>query len=382
MKASAGRIHTEPSPGIINLSRLDMDSRLFPLEDFRRCLQHVFARHGAALLNYGDPQGHHPLREYIAARGRIHGLSVEADEVLITNGSQQAIDLVFRLLAPRGETVALESPTYSNVIPILMYHECRKLGIPMRDDGMDLGRLRRTLDRRRPAFIYTMPNFQNPTGVTTSQAHREQLLDICRQRRVPLVEDGFEEEMKYYGKVSLPIKSMDRDGLVLYLGTFSKVLFPGMRIGWIIAERECIQRLLAIKRISDLTTTPLLQAAVAEFCRREYFDRHVRRMHRVFRKRMQAALEALRAELPADRVRWTEPAGGFLIWVSFLDAASREDGFYPMCERERVSVSPGAFYYPEARRGRSFRISISNLEEAEIREGIRRLGRAIRRAAR
>jgi DNA-binding transcriptional MocR family regulator len=380
MQAFTARAHPAGLPDEINLSRLDMDNRLFPLEEFRRSLQQVFVRDGRSLLNYGDAQGYLPLREYLAERSRIHGLSVAPSEVLITNGSAQAIDLVFRLLAPGGETVAIESPTYANVIQILQYHRCRILGIPMRHDGMDLACLCKALKRRRPSFVYTMPNFQNPTGVTTSQVHRERLLEICNQHRLPLVEDGFEEEMKYFGKVSLPIKSMDRNQVVIYLGTFSKVLFPGVRIGWIMADEECIRRLLAIKRMSDLTTTPLLQAALCDFCRRELFDLHVRRMHRIFRRRMQTALAALKEHLPADHVSWTEPTGGFLVWVTFRDAAVDEQRFYQICAEESVRVSPGIFYYPAAGRERCFRISISNLDEQEIQEGIRRLGRAIRRA--
>jgi DNA-binding transcriptional MocR family regulator len=380
MREFTAKAHPPGSPDDINLSRLDMDNRLFPLEEFRRSFQRVCARDGRSLLNYGDAQGFLPLREYLAERGRIHGLSVTAPEVLITNGSAQAIDLVFRLLAPRGETVAIESPTYANVVQILQYHQCRIMGIPMRNDGMDLEYLRRALARRRPSFVYTMPNFQNPTGVTTSQVHREQLLEICNRHRLPLIEDGFEEEMKYFGKVSLPIKSMDQNQVVVYMGTFSKVLFPGVRIGWIMADADCIRRLLAIKRISDLSTTPLLQAALCDFCRRELFDLHVRRMHRIFRKRMQTALAALSRHLPPDHVSWTEPAGGFLIWVKFRDAHVDEEGFYKSCAREGVRVSPGAFYYPATGGEKSFRISISNLDETEIREGIGRLGRAIKRA--
>ncbi|MBZ5499946.1 MAG: PLP-dependent aminotransferase family protein [Acidobacteriia bacterium] len=380
MRGFAAMANAVGSPGEINLSRLDMDSRLFPLEEFRRSLQRVFAAQGASLLNYGEAQGYLPLREYIAERSRIHGLSADASEVLITNGSQQAIDLVSRLLAPGGETVVIESPTYANVIQILQYHQCRIIGIPMRPDGMDLGCLRKALDHRRPMFVYTMPNFQNPTGVTTSQIHREQLLAICDRHRVPLVEDGFEEEMKYFGKVSLPIKSMDQNQVVIYLGTFSKVLFPGARVGWIIADRECIHRLLAIKRMSDLTTAPLLQAALCDFCRRELFDLHVRRMHRIFRKRLQVALAALNTHLPAKDVSWTEPAGAFLIWVKFKNARIAASRFYRLCAEERVRVSPGAFYFPKAEGNASFRVSISNLDEAEIQEGICRLGRAIKRA--
>lgn len=369
------------SPGMeIDLSRLDMDNRLFPVDEFRRSINRVLIRNGGQLLNYGDAQGYLPLREYIAERSRIHGLSAEASQVLITSGSAQAIDLVFRLLAPRGETVALESPTYANVIHILLYHRCKVLGIPMRHDGMDLDYLCRILRRRRPRFVYTMPNFQNPTGVTTNQAHRERLLEICVRHGIPLVEDGFEEEMKYFGKVSLPIKSMDRDQVAIYMSTFSKVLFPGVRLGWIIADKECIRRLLAVKRMSDLTTTPLLQAALCDFCRRELFDLHVRRMHRIFRKRMHAALAALREYLPETLVAWTEPTGGFLIWVRFLTRAVREDRFYEACAREGVLVSPGNYYYPTTNGESCFRVSISNLDEGEIREGIRRLGRAVRRA--
>jgi len=381
MRDFAASAHPAGKADEVNLSRLDMDSRLFPLEEFRRSLQRVFVRDGRLLLNYGEAQGYLPLREYLAERSRIHGLSVAASEVLVTNGSAQAIDLVFRLLAPRGETIAIESPTYANVIQVLQYHGCRVLGIPVRQDGMDLGCLDRALHRSRPSFVYTMPNFQNPTGVTTSQAHRERLLEICNRHRLPLVEDGFEEEMKYFGKVSLPIKSMDRHQVVIYMGTFSKVLFPGVRIGWIIADRECIQRLLAIKRMSDLSTTPLLQAALCDFCRRELFDLHVRRMHRVFRKRMQTALAALREHMPDGLVSWTEPAGGFLIWVTFRGRDVDERRFYQYCTAEGVRVSPGSFYYPAAGPERCFRISISGLDEQEIGEGIRRLGRAVRRTA-
>lgn len=362
----------------IDLSELDLDDRLFPMEEFGRCIKHVLARNGKAILHYGDYAGYGPLRQYIAERCRIHGLSVEADEVLITNGSNQAIDLVFRLLAGPGQTVAIESPTYSNVIPLLGYHQCSGTGIPMREEGMDLAYLRRALTRRRPVFLYTIPNFQNPTGITTSQAHREELLSVCEEFRLPLVEDGFEEEMKYFGKVPLPIKSMDKHQVVIYLGTFSKVLFPGVRVGWVIAERECIRRLMAIKRFSDISTSPLIQAALHEFCRREHFDVHVRRMHRVFRKRMQAALAAARECLPAEHVAWTEPSGGYLIWVKFKDTDVDESRFHLCCRENRVSVSPGRFFFSTKSREKYFRISISMLNETEIWEGIDRLGRAIR----
>lgn len=367
--------------GQINLSRLDLDGRLFPLEAFRRCTQHALLRYGESLFHYGDPQGFKPLREFIAERSRIHGMNVEAEEVLITNGSQQAIDLVFRLLATPGKPVAIEVPTYSNVLPQFEYTGSRVMGIPMGPEGLDLENFRQRLAVERPSFLYTIPNFQNPTGITTSQQHREQLLHLCEEHRLPLVEDGFDEEMKYFGRVSLPVKSMDRHQVVIYLSTFSKVLFPGIRIGWIIAPRPCLERLAMLKRCSDLSSSGPLQAAIYEFCRREHYDFHVRRMHREFRKRMQTALETIREQLPAGQVTWTEPAGGYLIWVSFRQPAVDEERFARCCREQGVVVSPGAYYFPLNEPLVHFRISISMLTGEEIREGIVRLGRAIRAMA-
>jgi len=193
-----------------------------------------------------------------------------------------------------------------------------------------------------------------------------------------VVEDGFEEEMKYYGKVTLPIKSMDRNQIVIYLGTFSKVLFPGIRVGWIAAERECIQRLTALKRFSDLTSSPVLQATVHEFCRLGYYDLHLKRMHRVFRKRMHVALQAMREHLPRDKTEWLEPCGGYLIWVRLKELDKSEAEIEEIFYRNGVVVSPGRLYFqPEAARP-FFRISISMLDEDEILEGMERLGNAIR----
>jgi len=153
------------------------------------------------------------------------------------------------------------------------------------------------LRKEKPALVYTMPTFHNPTGVSTDQAHRERLLSICEGHRIPVLEDAFEEEMKYFGKTTLPIKSMDKHQIVIYCGTFSKVLFPGVRIGWIAAERECIERLVAIRCFSDLAPNMILQAAMDEFCRNGYYDRHINRMHRTYRRRMQAAVRALREHI-------------------------------------------------------------------------------------
>ncbi len=364
------------SADMSNLSQLDLDYRLFPLDDFRRCMNSVLIHEGARTLQYGERAGHIGLREVLARRMQIHGINASPDEILVTNGAQQAIDLILRLLAAPGATALVEAPTYSNVIPLFRYHQMSITGVPMLDSGMDLGALERRLRRRNAALVYTIPNFQNPTGITTAQEHRERLLALCERYRVPLVEDGFEEEMKYFGKAVLPIKSMDRNQLVLYLGTFSKVLFPGVRIGWIVAERECIRRLTAIRRFTELTGGTLVQAAIAEFCRLGYYDKHIKRMHRFFRRRMAVALRALKEHMPGG-VRWTEPDGGYTIWVT-VQFPCDLSGINESLMRHGVLVSPGDYYFHGGNPHRSFRISIASLDEDEIERGIERLGAALR----
>ena len=247
----------------------------------------------------------------------------------------------------------------------------------MASRGMNLGILGRKLTTNKPAFLYTIPNFQNPTGITTDQAHREQLLSICEKYNVPLVEDGFEEEMKYFGKVPMPIKSMDKNNVVIYLGTFSKVLFPGVRIGWIAADKECIQRLTAIKRFCDLTSSNVLQAAMYEFCIQGYYDYHIKKMHRIYRKRMQTALKAMKQFLPLDKVSWNEPAGGYLIWVEMKNKLGINDDLNDLLQHFGIIVSPGKYYFDKSADNKYFRISIAMLNEDEIEEGIIRLGKAL-----
>lgn len=383
---------TDVSTEVINLASLELDPRLFPVQDFRRCINTVMVEQGAALLGYGERAGFKPLRKTIANRLRIHGISVNWQEILITNGSQNGIELLMKLLTDPGTPVAVEAPTYSNALPLLKYFRTNIIEIPMKEDGMDLDHLQRVLETGspKPAFVYTMPNFHNPTGITTDQVHREKLLSLCETYRVPILEDAFEEEMKYFGKVPLPIKSMDRQHLVIYLGTFSKVLFPGIRIGWIAAEKDIIQRLMAIKAFSDLTSNSLLQAALHEFCQEGYYNLHVKRMHREYRKRMHTAITGLREHLTGfDKVSWTEPVGGYLIWLKLKDTNMDEAGLQELFYQHGITLIPGTCFYSEAYSypgspspapdpsPHHFRISISTLNEKEIKQGISRLGKAI-----
>jgi len=377
----AYRAYTRPSgepasdTEVISFAQLDPDPRLFPLARIHRTFTRSLWGHAHEPFEYASHQGYGPLREHLARRMRLHGLNVTSEEILITNGAQQALDLLIRLLARPGTKVVIEAPTYALMIPLLRLNGAAALPVPMREDGLDLDRLERALGREKVAFVYTMPNFQNPTGITTGHEHRLRLLSLCRSGGVPIVEDGFEEDMKYYGRVDLPVKSMDGENIVIYVGTFSKALFPGMRIGWVAADRECVRRLTAIKRYADLSSNNLAQVFMYHFCEAGHYDGHLRRLHRAYRKRLALALRTMRETFPLS-VSWTEPPGGYTLWVRMprrmsgaeLDALLRPHG---------VSVSAGENYFWGGSRSEHFRLCISRTDEAEIREGVSRLGRAL-----
>jgi DNA-binding transcriptional MocR family regulator len=366
-------------PQAVDFSSLEMDHRLFPLESFRGSLNRALRKYGAPLFRYGERAGFAPLRETLARRMQSHGIAVRPEETLVTNGSQQGLDLVCRLLAAPGRSVAVESPTYGHILPLLRFHGFKPIEVPIRPDGMDLARLGKVLKEKRPAFVYTMPTFQNPSGVTTSQAHRERLLSLCQDAGVPLLEDGYDEEMKYFGRVVLPIKSMDRRGLVIYCGTFSKILFPGLRIGWVAADAGCIERMTALRTFSELSPSPILQAAVREFCENGAYERHIARMHRVFRKRMITALRALRRHIKPEWAEWNEPAGGYLIWLAMKPGPPPDLDWNAGLAPHGVLAFPGYLFFPSASPAPHLRLSISTLDEAEIETGVERLARAFRK---
>jgi len=363
---------------VMDLDRLCADPALAPDDDLRRCLKTELIRTGGVALDYADTYGWHPLREVIAKRMCNHGVMVSASEVLVTAGAQQALDLVLRYLSCPGDRVVVEAPTYGMAHSLLKLHEVQPLEVPMLEDGMDLNELQRVLvkGRQRPKLIFTMPNFHNPTGITTNQQHRERLLSLCENHRIPLLEDGFEEEMKYFGQAVLPVKSMDIRGIVIYVGTFSKVVFPGLRIGWICAPREAITRLADIKHASCITGNTLAQAAAARFCAGGEFETYLRRIHRVYRRRMQMLLQALKRHMPAN-VYWTRPTGGYTAWLTLRDCNVAEKELLARILHAGVKVGPGHRYFAGQPESVHFRLSIACVDEDEIETACQQLGQVL-----
>ncbi|MGD8778879.1 MAG: PLP-dependent aminotransferase family protein [Ignavibacteria bacterium] len=364
----------------IDLGRLRPDTRIFPVDEFRKSLNKVISENGKVVLDYGGSKGYLPLREFIALRSRLHGISVSAQEIIITSGAQNAIDLLMKLLAKPRSRVFVESPTYGMIIPTLKYYNCEIVPIPMREDGVDLNIIEKEYNNGLPAFFYTMPNFHNPTGITTNQEHREKLIALFEKCRVPIIEDAFEEEMKYFGKVPLPIKSMDINQIVFYIGSFSKILFPGIRLGWIAADKECINRLATLKRFGDIASTLPEQAALADFYSQGYYELHIKKIHKIFRRRMMKAVQTLERKIKNKNISWIEPNGGYTIWLTLENVELSYEDMNKIFYSKKVRVALGKDFFPVPDEKKKYcRLSIASLDEKEIVEGIDRLAKAFKK---
>ncbi len=366
---------SEPEPiqnGRIDFTGVIPDERFFPVASLRRSLDVVLRREGETVLQYGSTRGHAPFRDVIAQRMRLAGNDVRSEEILVVNGAQQGLELFCRALLDPGDPVVVESPTYSNLLALTRLYRADVISVPMTDAGLDLDALERVFARRRPKFLYTMPHFQNPTGVTTTLEHRKRLLDIVARYDVPVLEDGFEEELRWDGGEVLSLRALEPHGRVCYVGTFSKGLCPGFRIGWLVADPELIARLTQLKRTTDFHSSVLLQAALAEFIERGDYDRHLRRLRRVYRERMARTASALEAHMPRG-TRWRVPAGGYCVWLELPEGVSDEE-LVARCARDGVRLLPGRHFFTRNPGYGCVRLSISRVDDDDIETGLARLG--------
>lgn len=354
---------------VVDFRPMNPDLRLLPVGDFKKSFNKVIGKSGSSLLSYGSALGYQPLRELIACNMRQHGIAVDDNEIILTNGIQNGLELVLRTLTTFGDSIVVESPTYSKFIELIKYLGLKPISISMNDVGMDLKELERVLKEFNPRLIYTVPTFHNPTGISSSQSHREELLSLAECYKVPIVEDGFEEDMKYFGKAVMPIKSMDRNQVVIYLGTFSKVLFPGVRTGWIVGNTKLIKKIGALKSVCELSGVAVVQAAVHQMCVDGYYEQHKKRMHRAYRKRMSYALQLCREYLNYKWLKFTKPDGGYLIWFTLNIPEMGEKELIDLLKMEGVLVSSGSSYYCESSNRLQFRVSIACRNEAEIEIG-------------
>ena len=368
--------HWATLPGMISLGAGSPAPELFPVEAFRRATNQVLDQEAVGALQYGITEGYMPLREWIAEHMQSKGFTVSADEVLITTGSQQAMDLLVRVLVDKGDLVVVERPTFIATLQALDTCEADFLSGPMDDQGLMVDELERRLAGALPKLICAQPNFQNPSGVSMSLPRRMQLAHLAGERGIPIVEDDPYAELIYEGEALPSIKSFDAAGLTLYLGSFSKILMPGLRIGWAAGPAEVLEKMAVVKQSNDLHTDGLVQRVVNVMVRSGELPGHIDTLRIEYRRRRDAMLSALAEHFPPEAT-WTHPRGGLFVWVELPEGVNCGDLMKPAVER-LVLFPPGAGFFRDGSGQNTMRLNFSNQPAVQIEEGVKRLGEVVK----
>lgn len=346
---------------------------LFPVTEIRDAFCHVLGCDDPSVLQYSTTEGFLPLREYIAVKIQEKGGKAGADNVLVTNGSQQALDLLAKLFINPGDVVIVEKPSYLGALQTFRSYQARFVAVPTDDKGIDVEALEAAIKKYNPKLIYLTPTFKNPTGVTLSLERRRAVAKMLGKYEVPLIEDDPYGELRYAGQPLPPLKSFDRSGRVVYLSTFSKTIAPGLRLGWIVADHELIQKLVLAKQGTDLHTGTLVQRAVQRYLEISDVPGHIQAIREEYGRRRNVMLEAMKANFP-ERISWTEPEGGMFLWVTLPDHVDTVQLLSRAIE-ENVAYVPGAPFYPNGGGLNTLRLNYSNSIPLQIQEGIQRLAR-------
>lgn len=350
-----------------------------PINDLRKALANTINFKIEHLAGHVNPYGWAPLREEIARYLVNRGITCDARDVAVVNGAQQAIDLVARVLLDPGDTVVLEQPGYFGAANAFDACQAHLVGVGVDEQGLRTDELARVLKSRRVKLIYTTPAAQFPTGTVMTEERRRELLALADEYQTPVFEDDYDSELRYGGPPIAALKTMDSAGQVLYAGTFSKVLFPGMRVGYIVAARQLLDKMALARWNVDVATNTLMQAAVVELLSQGGFERHLRRMRKLYAERLAAMLEALEEFMPDD-AGWTHPGGGHCVWIT-LPADVDGNALFRAAVDAGIGYTPGDAFYLDGRGANQLLLSFANDEPAKIRDGIYRLAHLVRSQA-
>jgi 2-aminoadipate transaminase len=375
------------SPDIISFAGGLPAPEVFPKDEFLAAAARVLnAENGALALQYSTTEGFRPLREMIAHRATRYGINVNGDNVLITSGSQQALDLLGKIFINRGDRIVVEAPTYLGALQAWNAYGAEYVTVPLDENGMDTDELEKAL-RTGPKFIYALPNFQNPSGVTLSLERRQHLVALAEQYGVPIVEDDPYGQLRYEGEHLPSLVTLDAQltdhcdlcytGNVIYLSTFSKTLAPGLRVAWVVAPPNVIRKLVLAKQGADLQTSTFNQMVIHEMSRDGFLDQHVKIIREVYRARRDAMLSAMQEHFPRS-VKWTKPAGGLFLW-GILPEGVNARHVLEAAVQEKVAFVPGTAFYPNGKGENTMRLNFSNMPIVKIHDGIARLGRVLER---
>lgn len=387
MKSSAIRelLKVSSLPGMISFGGGFPAPEVFPIEKFKEACDTVLTEMGKQALQYGATEGYQPLRELIASNAGKYGIQVSADNVLITTGSQQALDLLGKIFINRGDRILVESPTYLGALQAWNAYGCNYVTIDSDDDGMQTEQLH-DLISTNIKFIYALPNFQNPSGTTLSLERRKQLIELANSQGVPIIEDDPYGQLRYEGEHLPPVVVLDDEirskefpvysGNVIYTSTFSKILAPGLRLAWVVAPVDVIKKLVQAKQGSDLNTSTFNQFVAYELAKSPWMREHIQTIRKVYRERRDTMLKALENNMP-EGTDWTKPKGGLFLWVKLPEGCDTTK-LFPKAIEEKVAYVPGESFHPNGGGKNTMRLNFSACNPETIKIGIQRLGKMIK----
>ncbi len=369
--------------GIISFAGGFPDPNTFPVADLQEVTRDVLADQAHRALQYGITEGDPRLRDELVRWMAKDGITATRDQILITTGSQQGLDIAGKVFLDPGDLIIVELPSYMAALQVFRTYGAEMVGVPQDDAGMETGRLADVLaalarEGRRPKFIYAVPDFQNPSGVTWTEARRRELLALARRYDTLVLEDNPYREIRFEGSAPPPIYALDQGERTIYLSTFSKTLAPGLRIGWMVAREEITARFVTAKQAMDLCSPSFTQAVTAEMLARGVVSGRLERIAAVYRRKRDAMLRALTREMPKG-VTWTRPEGGLFLWVRLPEGMDTEALLPEAVDREKVAYVIGSGFFADGGRKHTMRLNFSYPSEEEIDEGIRRLARLITR---
>ncbi len=351
---------------------------LFPIREFREACEYVLTNSGQQALQYGPTEGYRPLKEWIAETVRKYGVPAVPENILLTNGSQQALDLVGKVFLNEGNAIITDEPTYLGAIQAWNPYRPKYITVPLDKQGTRVDKVEEVLKEHKDVkFIYVLPNFHNPAGTTLPLERREKLVEIAAKYGIFIIEDDPYGELRYEGEDLPPLISLHKEN-VIYLSTFSKTLAPGVRLGWIIASEQVIQKLVIAKQGSDLHTSTFIQYIVYDICHRGILKPHVKKIRKVYRERRDVMLKAMEEHFPKEGFTWTHPEGGLFLFVWMPEELDSQKLFERAVKEAGVAFVPGSAFYPNGGGNNTMRLNFSCMPPERIKEGIKRLGRILK----